>query len=451
MTAAKSLAPSLGPDEEARRARRAISLVFLLNGLSFCAILPRLPQIVDQLQISNTALGTAVVSGPIGGLVAGAFAARIMNRFQSGPTAVGAQILATTAQLMIFVAPSWGWLVAGFVAAAGCDAVTDIAQNSHGMRVERRYGRSIMNSYHGFWSLGAVLGGVIGSLCAQLEVPLWLQGSVGLVAYGLAGLANYPALLKGPDALDDKAKAGLEGEELAGPSPASASIAPVAAALPEGDDASDRAETAHGSSTGASPRPGRAADSHRAPWRSWLALAALGMLLVFAGSSEDAGNTWGALYMKSTFNAIPFVAGLAFVALQGTQMVARFLGDRIVDAWGDRLTARVGAVLSAAGMSVAMLIENPAVSILGFALTGWGIATLFPAAFRAGDDMPGLPAGVGITFIGWFSRLGFLVAPPLVGALADAFTLRYVLWLVPLYAVGIFLFSGVLETKKTRV
>ena len=84
-----------------------------------------------------------------------------------------------------------------------------------------------------------------------------------------------------------------------------------------------------------------------------------------------------------------------------------------------------------------------------FAAAGWGIATLFPAAFRTADNLPGVPSGVGITVVGWFARLGFFLTPPLVGALADALTLRYALWLVPIYALGILAFSGVLSTRRT--
>ena len=126
---------------------------------------------------------------------------------------------------------------------------------------------------------------------------------------------------------------------------------------------------------------------------------------------------------------------------------SRFTGDAVVDRLGDRTTARLGAGVGMAGMSLALLVPAPATALLGFAAAGWGVATLFPAAFRAADDLPGVPHGVGITVVGWFARLGFFVTPPLVGALADALTLRYALWMVPMYALGILVFSGVLSTR----
>ncbi|MGO1198940.1 MAG: MFS transporter, partial [Dermabacteraceae bacterium] len=114
---------------------------------------------------------------------------------------------------------------------------------------------------------------------------------------------------------------------------------------------------------------------------------------------------------------------------------------------GDRATARLGALVGMTGMSLALLMPSPVMALIGFAAAGWGVATLFPAAFRAADELPGVPLGVGMTVVGWFARLGFFLTPPLVGALADALTLRYALWVVPVYALGILLFSAVLSTR----
>lgn len=408
---------------DARRARWAVSLIFFLNGLSFCAILPRYPELVDSIGLSNTAFGLAVGLGPLGGLLAGLGAAGLMKRWGSARVAVTAQIIASTTHLLVYTAGSWLWLAGALLLAAAADAITDIAMNAHGMRVERRYRRSIMNSYHGFWSLGAVTGGVLGAAGAQVGLPLWVQGVLGLVLFGTAAFASLRFMLPGPDT--------TERESAAGPSPASAADVPAGA---------------HASSEGAQGR--RVAGMSM---RGLGLIAALGAVLVFAGSTEDAGNTWGALFMHSTFEVTPFMAGMAFVALQGAQTIGRFTGDAVVDRLGDRLTARIGALVSAAGMSLALLLPTPATALVGFAAAGWGIATLFPAAFRAADDMPGVPPGVGITVVGWLARVGFFATPPIIGALADAFTLRYALWLVPIYAVGILLFSGALSGKRELV
>lgn len=400
-----------------RRARWAVSLIFFLNGASFCAILPRYPELVESIGLSNTAFGLAVGLGPVGGLLSGLFAARLMSRWGSARVAVVVQVIASTSHLLVYLAGSWAWLALSLGLAMAADALTDIAMNAHGMRVERRYRRSIMNSYHGWWSLGAVTGGLLGAAGAQAGLPLWAQGLLSLLVCGALAIGSARFLLPGHDATERTVTA----------APAAASAADV---------------------------PGTAAPSGiRIAGMGLRALGlvtALGMILVFAGSTEDAGSTWGALFMRSTFDAAPFLAGLAFVALQGAQTVGRFTGDAVVDRLGDRTTARLGALVGMAGMSLALLVPTPATALLGFAAVGWGVATLFPAAFRAADELPGVPHGVGITVVGWFARLGFFVTPPVVGALADALTLRYALWMVPMYALGILLFSGVLSTRPAK-
>src|SRR5699024_8134543 len=138
--------PAVAPD--ARRARWAVSLLFFLNGASFSAIMPRYPELVDSIGLTNTAFGLAIGLGPLGGLLSGLFAARLMRGLGSARVAVAAQVLASTSHLLVYTAGSWLWLALALALAMAADAVTDIAMNAHGMRVERRYRRSIMNSYH---------------------------------------------------------------------------------------------------------------------------------------------------------------------------------------------------------------------------------------------------------------------------------------------------------------
>ncbi|GAB4096497.1 MFS transporter [Brachybacterium horti] len=419
---ARPATPSPGVAVDARRARWAVSLLFFLNGASFCAILPRYPELVEHIGLSNAAFGLAVGLGPLGGLTAGLTVAALMTRFGSARVSVAAQVVASTVHLAVYVSGSWLWLAVSLFLAAAADAVTDVAMNSHGMRVERRYRRSIMNSYHGWWSLGAVTGGLLGSLAAQIALPTWGQGVLGLVVFGALALLALRGMLPGHDTLE---------REQAAPGGATAHAAPSAASAAE---------------VPADPAPSGLRIAGMAP-RALALVLALGMLLVFAGSTEDAGNTWGALFMSSTYAVGPFVAGMAFVALQGAQTIGRFTGDAVVDRLGDRTTARIGALVSAAGMSFALLVPSPVTAVIGFALAGWGVATLFPAVYRAADEVPGVPHGVGMTVAGWLARLGFFVSPPIIGALADALTLRHALWLVPLYALGILVVSGALAGR----
>src|SRR5699024_11495619 len=74
--------------------------------------------------------------------------------------------------------------------AGACDAITDVAQNAHGLRVQREYRRSTINSFHAVWSIGAVLGGSMSALAIALDVPLTVHlGLSGLIFSVVAVIA----------------------------------------------------------------------------------------------------------------------------------------------------------------------------------------------------------------------------------------------------------------------
>jgi hypothetical protein len=80
-------------------------------------------------------------------------------------------VVTTVATLVIPVAPNWIALGGALFVVGPLDSIVDVAQNAHGLRVRRRYGRSIVNSLHGVWSIGAVLGGLMGAAAAGLRIP----------------------------------------------------------------------------------------------------------------------------------------------------------------------------------------------------------------------------------------------------------------------------------------
>ncbi|MCU1631383.1 MAG: transporter [Micrococcaceae bacterium] len=178
-------------------------------------------------------------------------------------------------------------------------------------------------------------------------------------------------------------------------------------------------------------------------------LAALIVIGIAGALVEDAGSTWAAVYLSTSLDATPTIAGLGFVALVGLQFVGRLFGDRLVDRFGQRSVAQAGGILTAVGMGTALLFPSIPLTILGFGLAGLGVATLVPAAMHSADELPGLRSGTGLTVISWLMRLGFLFSPPIVGAVADASSLRVGLVVVPIAGILTLLASPVLP-KRVR-
>ena len=374
--------------KEVLRARWGVILLFWLNGVAWSSILPRYPEIKVALEASNTAFGLAVGLGPVGGLIAGLFTARLVRRFSSASVATVTLIAGIATLNLIAFAPHIAVFSAALAFMAAMDAITDISMNAHGLRVQKLYGRTILNSFHGWWSIGAVCGGFLGSVAAQIDMALWLQAAIATVAFGSIALFARTLLLPGSDQ----------------------------------EPVSDAAA--------AEVRPSR-----RIPASMWLRLIALGLLGASVGLVEDSAASWGAIYMDGMFDVIPFVAGLAFVALQLAQMIGRFTGDALVNRIGARPAVTWGVSVAALGMGMAVAFPHPATTVIGFACAGWGIATGIPSAMHAADELPGMAHGSGLTFVTWLMRLGFFAGPPLIGIVGDLVSLRWALIVVPITAL----------------
>ena len=397
-------APATFSPPRLRRARTAVGVCFFINAVLYANVVPRLPEIKAELGLSNSSLGAAIAAMPLGALVAGLSAAPLMRLFGSARVASTGLVVLALAVFGVAVAPNWGVLAAAFLVAGALDAIVDVSQNAHGLRVQRLYQRSILNAFHGIWSIGAVAGGLIGSIAAGLDVPLvWHLGGTA-VAFSAVALLVFRAMLPGAD---------------------------------DSDRAEPAAAEAH------RPLPtGRSARRAAIP-----ALAALGVLAACGAFVEDAGASWSALYLRTELGAAAALAGLGFVALQVAMTVGRLTGDRVVDRYGQRRVAQVGGVLIAAGLGLALAVPSVPTTLVGFALAGLGVATLIPAVYHAADELPGLASGSGLTVINWLLRIGFLVSPLVIGVLADFTSLRIALLTVVAAGLVTVLLSGNLRGR----
>ncbi len=377
-----------------------MAALFLTNGALFANLLPRYPEIKADLGLSNAAYGAAVAAFSVGALVTGPLAASLIRRFHSARVAVWGSAGIAVFVWLAGVAPSPLTFAGALFVAGGAEAVTDVAQNTHGLRVQRRYGRSIINSFHAVWSAGAILGGAMGAGAIALHIARGPHLAVSAVVSTAVCVIAYRFLLPGPD------------------------------------DA--------GQATRAQPaaRPG-------VPVATYAALAALVAIAVAAATVEDAGSSWATLYMRE-LGAPGAIAVSGYIAAVGFQFIGRVVGDRLVDRFGQRAIARAGGVIATTGMGAALAFPSQPAVIGGFAAAGFGVATLIPAAMQRADELPGMRSGTGLTAVTWLMRVGFVFAPVIVGAIADVISLRAGLLMVPVAGLVVVALAGVLAGTRKR-
>lgn len=428
---------STAPDPaRVRRARVAVSAFFFTNGALYVNLLPRLPEVKDAFGLSHTLYGLVVVAFPLGAVLMGALPARAVRRFGSGRVAALGTVLLSGCLAAAGAGAGFGagtgfgaavFLAAMFLGGA-LDAHVDTAQNAQGMEVQRARGRSIINSLHALWSLGAVAGGLMGSAALALGVPLAGHLAVSGLVWSAVALAAMRAALSPAESAELR------------------TLRPDGAVqdggLPDG-------AAADAGPAGSSPAPGAVADGTGRTARIVVVRLLPVAVIAMAGVMvEDAGQNWSAVYLNTELGSPLAAAGLGLVALMAAQFVGRVLGDPMTDRWGRAAVARAGAALSVVGMVVVVLAPAPWAAVTGFAVAGFGCATLVPAAFHAADDIPGLRAGTGLALVSWSMRISFLGFSPAIGALSDVAELRWALLVVPVFALVAALTAGVLRERS---
>ncbi|MDO5668669.1 MAG: MFS transporter [Corynebacterium sp.] len=359
-----------------------VALLFATNGAALASLLPWYPTLKAQWGLGDLLFGLMVAAVAVGSLASTVLPSLAVNRFGPRPVVFYGTIAVALSLAAAGWAPNAAALAVVLAVIGLLDAVIDVSQNVAGVRVEAAQGRSILSSMHAFWSLGAVAGGAAGTLAASSGIDLRVH--LGAVALAIIVTVAGGVWLTGP----------------------------VPAAAPES------------SST-------RAGVDKRIGTIMWIALPAA--LVATSGTMiEDIANNWAGLASVDLVGVELGQAGVAFTVVLAAQTIGRFTGDKLIDAFGRVAVARAGGALIALGGVLVMSAHSPAPLYIGFALAGFGCATLVPSAFAAAARLPGISEGAGVTAVSWLMRVGFLATSPVLGALSAVTELRWALGLLVL-------------------
>ncbi|MEU8591406.1 MFS transporter [Streptomyces sp. NPDC048664] len=383
---------SVGP---APRARHAVGAVFAVHGAVTGSFATRVPWIQEHAGLGPGALGLALAFTALGASCSMPLAGRVSHRFGSR-TALRGLITPWTLSLVLpSLAPDLAALCLALFAYGASAGMADVAMNALGVEIERLLGRSIMSGLHGMWSAGALTGAAAGTLAAHLGADARLHHALTAAVLTLLGVLACHWV---PD---------LRPAEDAAPPPRFA-----------------------------------------LPPRSALLIGAVGFCAVFA---EGASLDWSAVYLRDRLGASAGLAAASTTGFMLTMALARLAGDAVVDRFGAVRTVRLGGVLATLGGLLVVVADRPAQAMGGFALTGLGIAVVVPLCFAAAGHGAGDPSGA-IAGVATLTYTSGLIAPSVLGGLAQATGLVASFGLVTVLACGLTGLAGVLRVgDRARV
>jgi MFS family permease len=344
---------------------------FAIYSFTMGNIFPRLPDIQHQMGVPEGALGLGLIGTPIGTLIALTFGTPVLE-------AIGRRraLLALIPLLGIFyalasTAPNPVVFFVLLLPVGLCIGMLEAIINLEADRVEHQIGRRIMNRAHAFWSFGFFAAGLFGAFIAQLGVPTPIH---------LAVIVPFV-------------------------------IAAVALVLGRFEAAPMRA----GGSTEKAPL--FAAPS----WGIMVLVAVTLAAMVMEGAYMD----WSAIYMTKVFTSTPFLAGMAVALGAGAQALTRFFADAYVEKYSPTSVARVCLVIIGVGILLVFFAPSEPVALVGFALLGLGTSVIFPLAMSAAAQRTDKPAAINVAAFAQNSFVVFLVAPPVLGFIAEHFGIRW--------------------------
>ena len=361
-----------------RRCGLALPLVwrvyaaFFLYAFAIGGIFPRLPEIQRALGVAEGAFGLALIGAACGTMVSLSLAGRFLERVGHRRALLALVALLPLCYALASTARSALAFFLWLIPAGLCIGAVEIIVNLEADRVEHQTGRRFMNRAHAFWSVGFFAAGALGALLSQLGVSP--QAHLALVV-PLQALA-------------------------------------VALLLGRFDAAAHRATT-HSAAPARFARP-------TAGVMLLVALALSAMVL------EGAGADWSAIYMRDVFGAGPFVAGIAVATGAAAQAIARFFADRFVERHQPVAVARVLLGVLGAGSLLVFVAPSGWAALLGFALMGVGTSAIFPLAMSAAAQRTDRAPATNVAALAQISFVAFLLGPPLLGTLAQAFGMRWV-------------------------
>ncbi|TDO19652.1 MFS transporter [Pedobacter duraquae] len=352
------------------RTRLAVSLFYFGQGICFASWASRIPDLKHTLNLSDAQLGSVLLALPLGQLFTMPISGKLVTAFGSRTVLIATAPLYGLALTNIGLSTSI-WHLAFFLFLFGVAGnMCNISLNTQGVAAEQMYGKPIMTSFHGAWSLGGFSGALFGLLAVNLHQPPYIHFWIITVAVWVHILINYRFLVPGQK--------------------------PVA-----------------------SPERGKL---FRMPEGILIQLGVIGFCSM---ATEGAMFDWSGVYFKEIVKAPVAYVVLGYASFMIMMATGRFLGDKAIARFGRKRWLQISGVLISGGMFLSVFLPYLVPATIGFMLVGVGVSGIVPMVYTIAGNNKTVAPGMALAMVSGVSYFGFLLGPPLIGYISALASLRY--------------------------
>ena len=386
-------------DERAKTAQLALMVIFFTQGFATLSWMPRIPEFIDNLQVSKELWGAIIGFGGVGSLIPLLFTSRLVIRYGTTPI-IKFSSFAMVAMLLALPYPTqwWLFLVFNFMLSFAI-SVFNIALNSQAVMFQKRVNKVLLGSFHGSWSIGAAASAGVSSIIAAftpLELQMFLMSMLCLVLFVWA--ARHMVQPAESDAVD------------------------------------------------------RDVPSERISWLKtppflWL-LAVGGFMGMWP---ELVLMDWSSVYAKEVLNLDPSRAAWPYTIFVIAMIVGRFSITRLTEKYNVARLSQVGGIFGSIALALAIYLsatladenQNLALFLLCvfFAIAGLGISSMVPGFFSMAGNVEGLSTAQALSRLLLFNTIVVIFAKMAMGSLIDASSLP----LAMIFPIATFVIAGIIS------
>ncbi len=365
--------------------RVAISIYFFFLGFLFSSWASRIPDIKDRYNLNDAELGSLLFMLPLGALCSLPLSGWMITKVGSKNMSLSTLLLYVLALLAIPLVKTIGLLSVVLFCFGFLGNLGNISLNAQGIAIQHHIQKSILSSLHAMWSVGAFSAAAFTDWMMEEERTIESQYMIIVAVTAVCILGFFTTLIKDPVISGEKQKV---------------------FAIPN------------------------------------KALLFLGLICFCVAMSEGAMADWSSLYYRQIINQPHVVSALGYTAFALFMSIGRFLGDPLIEKWGYKTVLKGNGLLIAVGMILSLSTSIPSLVIIGFALVGLGVSSVFPVVYILATKEKSMMPSAALAAVSSVGFVGFLVGPPIIGFVAQLIGLRLALTIVILLGAFIFFMAS---------
>ncbi|MBS1747210.1 MAG: MFS transporter [Bacteroidetes bacterium] len=368
--------------------RIAVSVFFFIAGLTSSSWASRIPDVKDKLHLSDAGLGGILFALPVGQLISMPLSGWLISKFGSRQLLIWSSIFFPLTLIMIPLATT-SWLLIIILIAFGLwGNLLNISMNTQAVGIESMYGRSIMASFHGLWSIAGFSGALLGSIFVSTDIPPLYHFVVIAILISVLISGFYKFTLPSSNVHEEKPKLFVKPDK---------------------------------------------------------SILLLGLIAFFCMICEGSMADWSGVYFKSVVNAPEKFITLGYVCFTGTMAAGRFLGDKMITRFGFTNILKASGCMIAAGLLITITLPYLETAAIGCLLVGAGVSCVVPMVYGLAGRSSNMSPQFALAAVSTIGFLGFLAGPPIIGFIAQLSSLRWSFALIACMGFSTTLLAGSLK------